>query len=935
MWKVIIPTLPLLFLVAPGLWRNLCPLAASNQTPRALKHHQGADRAELAEGIRLRDRVQPVRRSSSSCARSASTTAAPLSALLLLGAMTAAFAGGMLLKGKSGWCSTICPLLPVQRIYGQTPFALVANSHCQPCVGCAKNCYDFNPRAAYLADLHDADNYWSGYRRFFVGAFPGLVLGFFAVPDGPKLEIVGGMALYVAGELASLRARSTRSCKRTPHTLTSLFGAVAFSLFYWYAGDVGPSALDVGDPRRRDRARGDLVRAHAAQGEAVPGAGRRRPPRPRQPGRSPRSRARAARRAPAAPEVTFVPREQARRARSPALRCWRSPRPTACRSRPAAGWASAAPTRSRSRSGMDCTSPISDDEQRHARAARATPPNTRMACCARSPGRSTVALTPGQGRGAGASARSPGFNYDRGVKRVVVIGNGIAGVDRRRPRAPPPSRRPTIDLIAEEPHHLYNRMGICRLVYGRSAMQGLYLNPDAWYDEREITTWLNTRALWIDRADGEVALGTGERLPYDRLILATGSRSFVPPIEGFGAAGTGVLRTAADAMALRAYAQRVGCRRARRGRRRPARPRGRLRAAQARPKTPCSSARRGLLRRQLDARAAASCCSRTSKGSGSRSCSTPRSSRADASGRLRAVRPARRPPARGRRSCSWPPASSPTSSSPATPASRQPRRARRRRACAPSDPDILAAGDVAEFAGQVPGLWPTAVAQAEVAAENAAGGDKVYEPAVPVTILKVVGIELASHRPLRGRRAARGGDRRSRTRGRYRKLVIADGRIVGAILLGHGNDVAAVRTAITRGFDVTAQLDALRAGRWDVLAELSGGSRSSRPPRPETEYPRHRRRPDGHAAENPPPARRRRLCVLAVPAAANAAVTPDDPGQRRSRSPATTIDDNITLGVNAAGLLTHNFPAAGFADNTDFDPASPAPRRRRATTRSP
>ena len=59
--------------------------------------------------------------------------------------------------------------------------------------------------------------------------------------------------------------------------------------------------------------------------------------------------------------------------------------------------------------------------------------------------------------------------------------------------------------------------------------------------------------------------------------------------------------------------------------------------------------------------------------------------------------------------------------------------------------------------------------------------------------------------------------------GHYRKLVIADGRIAGAILLGHGNDVAAVRTAITRGFDVTHQhLDTLRAGRWDVLAELSG-----------------------------------------------------------------------------------------------------------------
>ena len=118
----------------------------------------------------------------------------PLSALLLLGAMAGAFAGGMVLKGKSGWCSTICPLLPVQRIYGQTPFALVGNNHCQPCVGCAKSCYDFNPRAAYLADLNDADGYWSGYRKFFVGAFPGLILGFFETADNDVL----GMLLYMA-----------------------------------------------------------------------------------------------------------------------------------------------------------------------------------------------------------------------------------------------------------------------------------------------------------------------------------------------------------------------------------------------------------------------------------------------------------------------------------------------------------------------------------------------------------------------------------------------------------------------------------------------------------------------------------------------------------------------------------------------------------------
>ena len=92
--------------------------------------------------------------------------------------------------------------------------------------------------------------------------------------------------------------------------------------------------------------------------------------------------------------------------------------------------------------------------------------------------------------------------------------------------------------------------------------------------------------------------------------------------------------------------------------------------------------------------------------------------------------------------------------------------------------------------------------------------------------------------------------------GRYRKLVIADGRIVGAILLGHGNDVAAVRTAITRGFDVTDALDALRAGRWDALAKLSGASRSSLPLPPKRNTGARARRLTGHAAENPPPARR-------------------------------------------------------------------------------
>jgi nitrite reductase (NADH) large subunit len=820
MWKVIIPTLPALFMVAPGLWRNLCPLAASNQTPRALK----ITRAMTAPGwlkeygyviaFTLFGTFVFLRRVGLS-------RSGPLSAALLLGAMAAAFAGGLALKGKSGWCSTICPLLPVQRIYGQTPLVMVANSHCQPCVGCVKNCYDFNPRAAYLADLHDADNYWSGYRRFFVGAFPGIVLGFFVVPNGSALSILGGMAVCTTAALASY-ALLTTFVKRSAHTFTTLYGAIAFSLFYWFvAANLGPGwltwAIRVAAialaatwvVRTLRNERPFLERAAAPPAAAPPAAAPA----------AALTLALAGSRAAAANAVTFVPENKhvvpkpgqslLEIAEANGLAIEAGCRMGVCGADPVA-----------IKEGMECASPISDDE-RATLERLGLAPNTRLACCVRVSGPVTVSLTPDKATEPNLT-RVAGFDYDRDVRRVVVIGNGIAGVtaaDHIRRRHPDTE----IDLVADEPHHLYNRMGISRLVYGRSAMQGLYLNPESWYDERGITAWLNTRALSIDRGAGAgaVALGTGEKLPYDRLILATGARSYVPPIEGFGAPGTGVLRSAADAMALRAYAQQVGSRRA-------IVAGGGLLGLEAAyallkvgVKTVVLERSSALLRRQLDARAG-ELLRNYLEGLGIEVLVDAEVAGVDAGSRLRAVR------LRDGRRLDAQMLLVAAGIEPNAELAREAGVATGRGVLVDDhmrtdDPAILAAGDVAEFAGQVPGLWPPAVAQAEVAAENAVGGDKVYVPPVPVTILKVVGIELASL----GRFEAGGPEEQTiafedAAAGRYRKLVIADGRIVGAILLGHGNDVAAVRTAITYGFDVRGTLDALRAGSWDVLARLGG-----------------------------------------------------------------------------------------------------------------
>ncbi len=294
----------------------------------------------------------------------------------------------------------------------------------------------------------------------------------------------------------------------------------------------------------------------------------------------------------------------------------------------------------------------------------------------------------------------------------------------------------------------------------------------------------------------------------------------MPPIEGFGVAGTAVLRSADDAIRLRAFAQRPATRRA-------AVAGGGLlglEAAYALHKLGLQDRRAGAL--------AIACCAASSTLARPRSCASyleglglefvmeAKAESVDANGRLRAVNLSE-----GR---------SIEAHILLVAAGIQPNVELAREAglrikrgvlvderMRTDDPSVLAAGDVAEFEGQLPGLWPTAVAQAEVAADTAAGGDKAYKGVVPVTILKVVGIELTSIGHFERTAPddeviALEGDGGTK----YRKLVISGGQIVGAILLGYGREVTPVRTAITKGADVTPHLDALRDGNWGVLESL-------------------------------------------------------------------------------------------------------------------
>jgi len=821
MWKLVIPVLPLMWLVVPGLWRNICPLSASNQTPRVLGLSKALTAPAwlkqygfvIAAGLFILF---------VSLRKVGLDDSGPASALLLLAALSGGFAGGVLLKGKSGWCSSICPLLPIQRLYGQTPYKLVANSHCTPCVGCTKSCYDFNPRVAYLADLNDPDQQWGAYRKLFAAAFPGLVLAFFNLPEARAgdeiLALYGELGLYLAASVAIFFALDSL-LPVSSHKITTLFAATGFSLFYWYASAPWPEpATWAARSAAILLAAGFVVRTYAkerafAASNAAPAAAP--PDKPLVDLAASRSMASHRALHSGAPEVTFEPQGKHVVAKPgmtllEAAEAGGLPIESGCRM----GMCGADPVCVKD--GMDNLSAISDEERSTLdRLGYAS--NTRMACCARVEGPVTMSLEPERPAQPSLS-RIAQFHYDPAVERVVVLGGGIAGVTaadhvrRRHPLA-------QIDLVAEEPHQLYNRMGIGRLIYGRSAMQGLYLNPEQWFDEHGITPWLNTRAHGINRAAGHVRLATGEKLRYDRLILATGASSFVPAIEGFGAPGSFVLRTAGDALGVRAFAQRQGARRAvvagggLLG----------LEAAYALHKLGLRTTvlERGerLLSRQLDARAAellreylerlgleilthAETAALSANGRVSRALlADERSLAADVFLVAAGITPNTR-----------------LAKDAGLAVNRGVLVDKRMRT---QDPAILAAGDVAEHAGRVNGLWPVAVEQAEVAADNAVGGDKAYRGSVPFTILKVVGIELTSI----GRFQEQPGDEVvaiEEPGGRYRKLVIEDGRVAGAILLGYSREVAPVRTAIDRGFHVGAVLDSLRAGRWDVLASLSG-----------------------------------------------------------------------------------------------------------------
>ncbi|SAL22426.1 nitrite reductase [NAD(P)H] large subunit [Caballeronia terrestris] len=134
--------------------------------------------------------------------------------------------------------------------------------------------------------------------------------------------------------------------------------------------------------------------------------------------------------------------------------------------------------------------------------------------------------------------------------KIIVIGHGMVGHKFLECLADTQAEGLDITVLCEEPRPAYDRVHLSEFFAGKTA-DDLSLVAPGFFERENFVLKLNARAVSIDRAARTVTVSTGETLDYDKLVLATGSYPFVPPLAGSDRADCFVYRTIEDLEAMR------------------------------------------------------------------------------------------------------------------------------------------------------------------------------------------------------------------------------------------------------------------------------------------------------------------------------------------------------------------------------------------------
>jgi nitrite reductase (NADH) large subunit len=396
--------------------------------------------------------------------------------------------------------------------------------------------------------------------------------------------------------------------------------------------------------------------------------------------------------------------------------------------------------------------------------------------------------------------------------RLVVIGNGMAGmrvVEEMIKLGADTDYGVTV--FGAEPHVNYNRILLSSVLAGDKMADDIVINPRAWYDEHDIDLIIGDPVTAIDRDARTVTAASGRVVAYDKLLIATGSKPLAPSIPGLGLPGVCAFRDIADVekmlVASRLHRRAVVIGGGLLG----------LEAAWGLTKRGMSVAlvhlmptlmerqldapSGQLLQRDLDKRGIAFFTDGqteeilgTERAEGVR-LADGREIPADLVVLAIGIRPnidlARAAGLEVNRGIV------------VTDAMRT------------SDPDIFAVGECVEHRGQVFGLVAPIWDQAKTCAARLARDETaLYTPRPPSTSLKITGIDVFSAGALMA--ADESDDEitlRDDNRGLYKKVVLRDGKLVGAVLYGDVSDALWYKQLLEEKSDVAALRDRLVFGR--------------------------------------------------------------------------------------------------------------------------
>lgn len=384
--------------------------------------------------------------------------------------------------------------------------------------------------------------------------------------------------------------------------------------------------------------------------------------------------------------------------------------------------------------------------------------------------------------------------------RIIIIGCGVAGVNAAKAikqRVP----ETEVMIYTDEKHLYYPRPRLYEILSGEKEAQEIYPYTQGWYTELGISVQLGKKVLSIDTMNKEVTAEGGLKTRYDKLLLASGASAFVPPIRGVEKRGTFTLRTVEDAVAIRKYAENgkraiviggglvglefAACLR-KLGQQ--------VSVVEIRPR---------LLLAQLDQDGSEMLedCLRdlginimlgvkTTEVLGKEAVDgVSLDNGKEISGELVLISAGVKPNIKLAEDAGL----------------KTNRGVIVDEYLQTSAEDVYACGDVLEFQGQVYGIIPPAVEQANVASTNMLGGEKnVYRGTIRTTSLKVSGISLTSMGLVNPEGSQYEEIRKiDRQEGVYKKIVLEGGKIVGAILLGDRKGTSALMRLMERETDVT------------------------------------------------------------------------------------------------------------------------------------